>query len=82
MNKHNVNIDEDNQNMNNDNQNAYVEGTFGEVSGDGNINDEGVDAENSGANGGDKHIDDECVVVIIVDNNCEIGGDEPTEMRL
>ncbi|GJW40508.1 zinc finger MYM-type protein 1-like protein [Tanacetum coccineum] len=67
MNKHNLNIDEDNQNMNNDDQNAYVEGDFGEVSGDGNINDEGVDAGNSGANGGDEHIDYESA-------NCDNSG--------
>nr|GFA46637.1 hypothetical protein [Tanacetum cinerariifolium] len=57
MNKHNLNIDKDNQNINNDDQNAYVEGDFGEVSDDGNINYEGVDVGNSG----DDHIDDECV---------------------
>nr|GEW67218.1 zinc finger MYM-type protein 1 [Tanacetum cinerariifolium]GEW67327.1 zinc finger MYM-type protein 1 [Tanacetum cinerariifolium] len=86
MNKHNLNIDDDNQNINNDDQNAYVEGDFGEVSGDENINDEGVDAENSGANGGDEYIDDECVDydnigATIKSNNYEVGGDEPTDVR-
>nr|GEW50253.1 zinc finger MYM-type protein 1-like [Tanacetum cinerariifolium] len=63
MNKHNLNIDENNQNINKDDQNAYVEGDFGEVSGDGNINYEGVDVGNIGANGGDDHID---VIMVLV----------------
>nr|GEW87132.1 zinc finger MYM-type protein 1-like [Tanacetum cinerariifolium] len=83
MNKHNLNIDENNQNINNDDQNAYVEGDFGEVSGDGNINYEGVDVRNSGANSGDDHIDDECDNngASSKGNNFEIGGDEPIDVR-
>ena len=48
MDDQNLNSDYDNEI--NDNQNAYVEGDYGEASGDGHINGEGVDVGNSGAN--------------------------------
>ncbi|PWA34714.1 hypothetical protein CTI12_AA616520 [Artemisia annua] len=84
MDDQNLNSDYDNQI--NDNQNAYVEGDYGEASGDGHINDEGVDVGNSGANvkgdnSSDEHIDDKSVDrdnsgANVKGDNCDIGGDE------
>nr|GEZ16187.1 hypothetical protein [Tanacetum cinerariifolium] len=61
-------------------------GDFGEVSDDGNINYEGVDVGKSGANGGDDHIDDECVdydnsSASVKGNNFEISGDESGKLE-
>ncbi|GJV03341.1 zinc finger MYM-type protein 1-like protein [Tanacetum coccineum] len=76
-----------NNDYDNDNQDAYVEDDYGETSGDGHINDEGVDAGNSDTNvkgdncetGSDDHIDDEgvdCDNGVILDCTPDISHEE------